>query len=234
MSKGVALITGAGARLGGALAIALGERGYSVAVHYGRNATGAAEVVAKIERAGSRAVAMQADLTDVETPGRLKERVLREFGGLDLLVNNASYWAAPEQINGEAGLLKESVEEWERTIATDLRAPFFLMQAFAPLLERAKDGVIVNVLDRSVSRPFLNRVSHSIAKGALANATTIAAETLKGRVRVNGLEFGDLLAPEAMPEAVRSTRAWGGVEVYIAAVWAIVEDRSKHGAIERV
>ena len=102
------------------------------------------------------------------------------------------------------------------------------------MLERADDGVIVNVLDRSVSQPFLNRSSHSIAKGALANATLIAAETLKGRVRVNGIEFGDLLAPEAMPEAVRRKRVWGGVEAYVAAVLAIVADRSKHGVIERV
>ena len=130
--------------------------------------------------------------------------------------------------------MEERVEEWERTIAIGLRAPFFLMQAFAELLERADDGVIVNVLDRSVSEPFLNRASHSIAKRALANATLIAAETLKGRVRVNGIEFGELLAPEAMPEAVRRKRVWGGAEVYVKAVLGIVEDRSKHGAIVRV
>lgn len=234
MPSGVALITGAGARLGGALAVALAERGYAIAVHYGNNQAGAAGIVAKIVGAGGRAVAMQGDLTDVATPMRLRERVLSEFGGLEVLVNNASYWATPEQISGQAGLLEESVEQWERTIATDLRAPFFLMQAFAPLLERAEDGVIVNVLDRSVSKSFLNRASHTIAKAALANATMIAAETLRGRVRVNGIEFGDLLPPDAMPETVRRSRVWGGVGAYIDAVVGIVADRSKHGAIVKV
>lgn len=119
-------------------------------------------------------------------------------------------------------------------MAIDLRAPFFLMQAFAPLLEAASDGLIVNVLDRSVSKPFLKRVSHSIAKGALANATLIAAETLKGRVRVNGIEFGDLLAPETMPEVVRGKRMWAGAQTFVDAVLTLVDDQSRHGVIERV
>ena len=231
MSGRVALVTGAGARLGGALALELGHRGYGVAVHYGNNRAGAERIVAAIEVGGGSAIALQGDLLDASTPSRLRDAVANHFGRLDALVNNASYWASPEQISGKAGLLEESVEHWEHTLAINLRAPFFLMQACASMLEDADDGVIVNVFDRSISEPFLNRASHSIAKSALATATDIAAATLHGRVRVNGLECGDMLPPDAMPEAVRRTREWSGSASYVEAVVSILENRTMHGEV---
>ena len=216
-------MTGAGARLGAALARALGGRGCSVAVHYGTNRQGAEEVVRDIVALGGRAKAFGGDLFDAELPERLVREVLGEFGGLDILVNNASYWCAPERIKAEYGLAQETLENWEHTIAVNLRAPFFLMQKCSLALVRSGEGVILNILDRSASEPYLNRASHSIARAGLAAATSLAAATLAGKVRVQALEFGDMLPPAEMPEKERQRRVWSGEEAFVSEVLAALE-----------
>ena len=122
LSGKVAVVTGAGTGIGRGIAVELGREGAAVAVHYNSSQAGALETVRQIAGAGGRAVAIQADLARVEECGRLIRECVRQLGGLDILVNNAA-------VSTEAPLLDASEELWNRTLNTNLRAPFFCTQA---------------------------------------------------------------------------------------------------------
>ena len=133
----VALVTGAGHRVGRAIAVALGERGMRVAVHYNAAADGAEETVRQIRAAGGDGDAIGADLTDPDAPARLVSGVVERFGSLDVLVNSAAV-----MVRTPFGDV--TPRTWDDIMALNQRAPFFLAQAAAPHL-RAARGVIVNI-----------------------------------------------------------------------------------------
>ncbi|HEU0367725.1 MAG TPA: SDR family NAD(P)-dependent oxidoreductase, partial [Candidatus Acidoferrum sp.] len=135
----VALITGAGKRLGRAVALRLAEEGMDVAVHYGTSAKDAAEVVGKIEEMGKKAVAIRADLRRVDEIRRMLLEVGNELGRLDVLVNSAANFLP-------GSIISTTEEVWDASLDTNLKAPFFLAQAAAPMLRRSK-GAIVNFAD---------------------------------------------------------------------------------------
>ena len=135
----VALVTGGGRRVGRALALALGGRGASVAVHYNESDKGAREVAERIAKEKGRAETFAADLMQDGAPADLIKRVVGTFGQLDVLVNSAA-------IMMRTPFGEIAATEWEKIFALNLRAPFFLAQAAAPHLRRAK-GAIVNIAD---------------------------------------------------------------------------------------
>src|SRR5215468_88294 len=137
----VALVTGAGRRLGRAVALRLAEEGMDVAAHYGSSAKEAAEVVGKIEEMGCKAVAVKADLRSVDGIRQLLLEVGNELGKLDVLVNSAANFLP-------GSLISTTEEIWDASLETNVKAPFFLAQAAAPMLRRAK-GAIVNFADTS-------------------------------------------------------------------------------------
>src|SRR5215510_7361712 len=137
----VALVTGAGKRLGRAVALRLAEEGMDVAVHYGTSARDAAEVVGKIEEMGQRAVAIIADLNNVDQIRKLFLDAGNELGRLDLLVNSAANFLP-------GSVISTSEEIWDASLDTNVKSPFFCSQAAAPMLRRSK-GSIVNFSDTS-------------------------------------------------------------------------------------
>ena len=123
----VALVTGAGKRLGRAMALRLAGEGADVAVHYRGSDAEATEVVAQIEKLGRRAVAMRAELTSVEEIRGLVQRAAHEFGRIDVLVNSAANFLP-------SSVISTTEEIWDASLDTNVKGPFFLAQAAAPWL----------------------------------------------------------------------------------------------------
>ena len=190
-----ALVTGAGHRVGRAIALAVADQGARVAVHYHGAADGARETVAMIERAGGAAALFPADLTEPEAPQRLSDAVMGAFGRIDLLVNAA------------AGMQRTPIDtvtpaEWDSIFALNLRAPFFLSLAVAKSMGDA-GGVIVNISDHMGFESWPGFVPHGVSKAAIAAMTHHLAAAFAPRVRVNAVAPGAVLAPAGWPDAER-------------------------------
>jgi pteridine reductase len=191
LERRAALVTGAGRRLGRAIAVALGSRGMDVGVHYRGSAAGASETVGEIERAGGRALALAADLTEPDAPAALVDAAVRAFGRLDVLVNSAAVMARTPV--GET-----TTADWDSIFAINLRAPFFASQAAAPHLALQR-GAIVNLADLAAFETWPGYVPHGISKAGLVQMTRALARALAPDVRVNAVAPGTVLLPEAWP-----------------------------------
>ncbi|MEX2201345.1 MAG: SDR family oxidoreductase [Dongiaceae bacterium] len=181
-----ALVTGAGRRIGRAIAIDLAQHGWNVAIHYHRSAAEALEVVSEIESLGRRAVALQADLTDEAQVVRLLPAAIATLGPLTLLVNNASAFEM-DRIDSATRA------SWDQHIETNLRAPLVLTQAFAQQLPAGRQGNIVNLLDQRVWKPTPYFLSYTVAKMGLWTLTRTCALALAPSIRVNGIGPGPTL-----------------------------------------
>ena len=190
-----ALVTGAGARLGQAMALYLAGRGYDVAVHYAGPKTGADETVAQIRALDRNAVALQADLLDEEQTAALLPRAVAALGQISVLINNASVF---EYDN----ITTATRDSWDRHMDSNLRAPFVLTQALAdqapePVADAAGEPVaqalIINMLDQRVNKLTPEFMTYTIAKMGLWALTRTAAQGLAPRVRVNGIGPGPTL-----------------------------------------
>ncbi|MGH7499421.1 MAG: SDR family NAD(P)-dependent oxidoreductase, partial [Gemmatimonadales bacterium] len=146
LSNRVALVTGAGRRLGRAFAQALAGRGMAVAIHHNASAQGAEQLRREIEAAGGRAACFAADLTDAAAATDLAGRVVDTLGRLDVLVNSA---AVMHRLSFEA----TTPEQWDSIMGLNLRAAFFCTQGAAPAL-RAARGKVVNIADLSGLEPW--------------------------------------------------------------------------------
>lgn len=190
----VVLITGAARRIGAALALAFHERGARIAVHYRRSEREARRLVAGMNatRPGS-AAAFGADLNDLAALAVLPKAIVRKFGRLDVLINNASTFY-PTPI-GEI-----TAAQFDDLVGTNLRAPLFLAQAAAPELRRRK-GLIINIADIHALRPLRHHLVYCAAKAALVMLTRSLARELGPRVRVNAIAPGPVLWPTAGVDA---------------------------------
>lgn len=184
----VALVTGAGHRVGRAIALALGGRGMRVAVHYNATADGARETVAMLRDAGADGQAMAADLTRAEACAELIAATTSAFGGLDVLVNSAAVMVRTPF--GEV-----TPQQWHAVMALNLRAPFFLAQAAAPFLKKSR-GAIVNIADLAAFETWPAYLPHGISKAGVVHMTRALARVLAPEVRVAGIAPGTVLLPE--------------------------------------
>jgi NAD(P)-dependent dehydrogenase (short-subunit alcohol dehydrogenase family) len=183
------LVTGAGRRIGRAIALDLGLRGWKVSVHYGTSAGEADEVVDEINRrAGGliRAVALKADLANEAETSQLIPAAAKALGPLTALINNASIFN-PDTVEDMTR------QTWDQHIETNLRAPLVLSQAFAAHLPKDAHGAIVNIIDQRVWRLTPMFFSYTISKSALWAATQTMAQALGPRIRVNGVGPGPTL-----------------------------------------
>ena len=141
----VALVTGGARRVGRAISLGLAGAGFDVVVNYHASASEAQEVVRRVEGMGRRAVAVGGDVSSSEDVVRISTEVRRQFGRLDVLVNNASLFAS-------GPLLEVEETEWDRVMAVNLKAPFLLVKANADLLTRSR-GTVINLVDLSAFQP---------------------------------------------------------------------------------
>jgi pteridine reductase len=184
----VALVTGGARRVGRAISVALAGEGASVVVNYNESGAAADQVVAHIEGAGRRAIAVRADVATEEGVRELIERTRDQFGRLDILVNSAALFErTPFEEIGR--------EDWRRVLAVNLEGPFFLSQAAAPLL-REGGGSIINICDLSAIQAWPAFAHHAVSKAGLLHLTRVLARALAPDVRANAIIPGTVLPPD--------------------------------------
>jgi pteridine reductase len=184
----VALVTGAGTRIGRAIAIALGKAGMRVAVHYASSQKGARETAEEIIRGGSDARTLPGDLMDPATGPRLVEHTIKVFGSLDVLVNSAAVML-------RTPIGEVLVEDWDAMFALNLRAPFFLSQVAARAMAD-RGGAIVNIADLAAFETWRGYIPHSITKAGIVQMTRGLAHALAPKIRVNAIAPGPVLLPD--------------------------------------
>lgn len=190
----LALVTGAGVRLGKATALRLAQADYDVIVHYNSSHIPAQETVAEIESLGRKAWPVKADLSTEIGVDTLVARVKRFERGLDLLVNNASIFypsSTPE----------DWVDHWDTFQMVNLKSPFLLTTKLIPLLRQSK-GSVVNIVDIWARFPLKRFLPYSVAKSGLEALTKCLALELAPEVRVNGVSPGAALPPPDSSDAM--------------------------------
>jgi dihydroneopterin aldolase len=188
-TPGTALITGAGRRIGKAIALDLARHGWRVGIHYASSRAAAESVAAEIRASGqgAAAVALGADLADASAAAALIPQCAAALGAPTLLVNSAALF------------LDDRIEtldpaQWDRQLAVNLRAPMMLAKAFAAHLPAGQKGAIINIVDQRVWRLTPDYFSYTVAKAGLYAATQTLAQALAPRIRVNAIGPGPVLA----------------------------------------
>jgi pteridine reductase len=193
----VVLITGGARRIGAEIARTLHAAGANVFIHYRSSAAAAIALADELNKARARSAAIHAaHLLNAEAPDKLVAAALLEFGRLDILINNASsFYPTP------VGTI--SAPQWDDLMGSNLKAPLFLSQAATPSL-RAKNGLIINMVDIHALRPLKAHPVYCAAKAGLAMLTRSLARELGPEIRVNGIAPGPVLWPEGhMDEALK-------------------------------
>jgi NAD(P)-dependent dehydrogenase (short-subunit alcohol dehydrogenase family) len=203
------LITGASRGLGRRLALAFGRAGHAVAVNYRSRQAEAETVVSEIQGQGGKAEAFQADVSDPPQAQALVDAVVRKWGRLDGLINNAG-------VTRDRTIAKMSLEEWRDVIDTNLSAPFYCLQSAARHMTRDKGGFILNIGSIVGVKGGVGCANYAAAKAGLMGLTKAAARELgRFNIRVNGIlpgfhltEMGQQI-PVAHREKVVSEHALG-------------------------
>lgn len=224
----VALVTGAGRRVGNRIARGLAARGYRVALHANSALVDAEQTARELTAAGREAIALAADLRDPTATGQVIARLRDHFGRIDAVVNNAAIW---------------SNQPLDQTTADDVREHFEIntlgtfvccQQAGLIMVEQDSGGAIVNIGDWAVARPYNDHAAYFASKGSIPTLTrTFAVElgTRNPRVRVNAVLPGPVLLPEQMSSAERQqviaatlARREGTVEELTGAIALLLEN----------
>lgn len=184
--QAVALVTGAGDRIGAAIAHALADAGHAVIIHFRSDEDGASAVRDRIRKAGGRAEIIQADLANRGARAGLIETAASLFGPLTLLVNNASAFEPDSARDVEETL-------WDTHFAVHAEAPVFLARDFAAQLPDGIEGNIINIVDERVLQPSPAFFSYFLSKSVLWTATQTLAQSLAPAIRVNAIGPGPVL-----------------------------------------
>jgi 3-oxoacyl-[acyl-carrier protein] reductase len=237
MSDQAALVTGASRGIGRAIAVALAEQGWSIAINYRGNAEAAAETRSLVENAGGRGVAIQADVADANDRDRLVEQTLASFNRIDLLVNNAGM--APRQ---RVDLLETSEASYDEVMAVNLKGPFFLTQRVAKvMIDLLKAGVIehpkiVNIGSMSAYTTSVNRAEYCLSKAGLGMMTALYADRLSeygihvyelrpGIIETDMTSIVQAKYDRLIAEGLTPIRRWGQPDDVARAVIAIAQDQ---------
>lgn len=193
----VALVTGGGTGIGRATSLALVRQGVSVAVNYSRSQSEADETVRLIEAEGGRALAIQADVSQDTEVRAMVDTIVRQFGTIDLLVNNASTTRHIPLSDLEAA----TEEVWDELYAVNVKGMFYCARAVAPLMKAKKRGAIVNVGSIAGTTGVGSSMPYAVSKAAIHGLTKSLAHALAPEISVCSV------APGAV-----ATRWWAGRE----------------------
>lgn len=185
----VVLITGAAQRIGAEIAECLHAAGYNVIIHYRRSAENADGLAKALNtKRENSACCIEADLNNIADLKILTEKTVATWNRIDALINNASGFY-PTAIGNT------TEEQWEELIGSNMKAPFFLVQALSKFLAEQK-GAIVNIADIYAEKPLINHTVYCMAKAGNVMLTKSLARELAPHVRVNGIAPGAILWPE--------------------------------------
>lgn len=192
----VALVTGAAKRLGHFIALALGQYGCNVIVHYRKSEREAMETVEALKKFGVKAVTFQADLTDEGQVIAMIDFVAQTFGQLDILINNAAAFSRTplSQLDGRV---------WKSVMDVNLTSVFLCSRYAADLLLEDDGGVIVNISDTAAFSPWADFLPYCVSKAGVIALTIGLAKALAPKVRVNCVALGTILPPEDYDEQWR-------------------------------
>lgn len=204
MSDQVALVTGASRGIGAASAIRLAQDGFDVAVNYASRKEGALATVNAIEKAGRKAIAVQADVSHVADVRRMVSETVAELGRLDVLVNNAGVYE-------RAFFDDTSIEDWDRRIATNLSSCFYAAKAAVPEMRKVGGGRILSMTSQLAYRGTTHGADYVAAKAGIVGLTkALALELAKDRILVNAVAPGsietDILAGDSPEDRARRVR----------------------------
>ena len=182
------LVTGAGVRLGQAIAVSLGKQGMRVALHYHQSLEGAKETLKLIGGDSKQHGCFQADLSQISEIELLTQQIEAQMGQIDVLINNAAGFLPTP--------LGEVVEsEWDHLISLNLKAPFFLSQLVGTSMLKGGQGKIVNIVDVAAERPWPQFLPYCASKAGLVSLTRGLATALAPAVQVNAVAPGTMLPP---------------------------------------
>ena len=189
-----ALVTGAAARIGAAICRTLHTRGCDVMLHYNSNVEAAEQLASQLNRDREGSVTIvQADLSMQAGIDSLAKQVSKRFGALDVLVNNASRFYPTKPGSTQAW-------QWDDLLNSNLRGPYFLVQALLDQL-RTAGGSVVNIIDIHADRPMAGHSVYCMSKAGLTMMTRALAQELGPSIRVNGVSPGAILWPENEPDS---------------------------------
>ncbi len=197
LNNKVALITGAALRVGRVIALTLAEKGVHIAFTYLNDDEPWQQTLAEIEAKGVKGIALPLDVRQHEQPKEVVEKVVGEYGRIDVLVNNASIWLS-------SPFLDISYEAWQASLDVNLTGPFLCAQAAAPHMLKQQSGLIINITDLSAFQTWPSYAHHAASKAGLVALTKVMAAELAPHVRVNGIAPGTvLLPPNASEEKIQ-------------------------------
>ena len=218
----VALVTGASQRIGSAIAKGLHSSDLNIVIHYSKSKDQAIQLEKVLNAIRSNsAIALQADLQDLEQIRDLAKRTIEAYGQLDVLINNASVFL-PNSVSDTP------VELFDELSGIHLKAPYFLVQSLLPQL-RSSNGCVVNISDIYASRPLENYSLYCTTKAALEALTKALALELSPEIRVNAIAPGAILWPKNEPASLQIVektplKRIGDISEMVAAVKFLVFD----------
>lgn len=184
----VAFVTASARRIGKATSLALAAAGANVVINYRTSADEAEAAAAEARALGAEAMTIQLDVSDYKNVGAAFAKIHKEFGPIDILVNNASLFK-------QAPLPTTDFTIWHKSIDTIVHTPFYCANAVAPYMLEKGEGVIINIVDLSAWEAWPGYAAHSVAKAALLALTRQLALELAPAVRVNAVAPGPVLPP---------------------------------------
>ena len=184
----VALVTGAGVRLGQAIALKLGQLGMRVVIHYHQSEKGAKQTFKLLNGNESRHIIIQADLEDISSIQKLVENAEKKLGPISVLINNAADFFPTH-------FFSTNEEEWDHFFDLNLKAPFFLSQKVAKNMKIRGEGKIINLVDVAADRPWTSFLPYCASKAGLSSLTKGLARALAPEIQVNAIAPGTVLPP---------------------------------------
>lgn len=182
MSKTI-LITGSSSGIGQATALRFAKSGFNIIVHYLNNQKGAEDTVLKIQELGSKVVAIKADITKEDEAKNLIDLSIKEFGTIDILVNNVGGYIDGDEWDGESKVWKDT---FDKNIVSTLNVSKFVI----PIFQEKKEGIIINLSSRYCKSGQIDAIAYSASKAAIVNITQAYAKLLAPFGRANSIAPG--------------------------------------------
>lgn len=221
-----ALITGGAHRVGKAITMMLAEAGANVVINYHSSDDAAMATVREANALGVDAIAIQCDVADHVAVERMAEQTIAQFGGVDIIVNSASYFGKTPFPSSAPDLYRT----WERVTRVSIDGAFFVCNTLVPSMQARGGGVIVNIIDLSIWLPWPNFMAHAVGKAGLLALTQSLALELAPTIRANAIAPGLIEPPSGYSTAkiARSAKVnllerWSGGEAVAHAVKYLIE-----------
>ena len=192
----VALITGGAVRVGRALTLDLAAAGAHVVINYNHSAEAATATAADARALGVEALPIQCDVADFAAVDRMAEAIISRFGGVDVIVNSASFFGKTPFPSDDPAVR----DTWQQVTRILVDGPYAVCNALAPSISRRGGGAIINIVDLATFEPWRNFAAHGVGKAALLALTRQMALELAPAIRVNAVAPGNVLPPEGLAQ----------------------------------